>query len=78
MLMVNTNYYAEAGYGLSDCSEQPYWQASIDSFSTYRFEMFHAVVPVALSNVCQLFSPELVTWYDAPTAGNLLFTGDRK
>ena len=74
MLTVNTNYYAEAGYNCRSARTTVLASVnSIPSAPTASNVSRCGTGSVTLSAV----SPELVTWYDAPTAGNLLFTGDQ-
>ncbi|MBL0258119.1 MAG: CotH kinase family protein [Bacteroidetes bacterium] len=73
-LSSSTTYYAEAGYTCR--SVRTAVQANINTIPaapTASNVSRCGTGTVTLSAV----SPELITWYDAPTAGNLLFTGDQ-
>ncbi|HRH65390.1 MAG TPA: lamin tail domain-containing protein, partial [Bacteroidia bacterium] len=70
----SNTYYAEAGYTCR--SSRTAVQAAINAIPaapTGSNVSRCGTGSVTLSAV----SPELITWYDAPTAGTLLFTGDQ-
>jgi hypothetical protein len=73
-LSSSTTYYAEAGYTCR--SARTAVQANINTIPAAPSAGNVSRCGTG-SMILSAVSPELITWYDAPTAGNLLFTGDQ-